>query len=208
MLLKILAIAMLMGPVAYGQSLGDIARENREKQAAEDASAAKPRVITNANLPKDPDANQPSQEQGSQEQGSQEQASQEQGSHEATPPASSKPAGNRPADRSSANRSAEDRRFAEKRMAEQRAADQWKRQILAQKTKVATLQQHIDRFKASIRFVDASAYPNAAPYNRDQARQLERVGQMQEQLDVEQNKLAEMQETARRAGMHTAVYDP
>ena len=203
MLLKILAIAMLMGPVAYGQSLGDIARENREKQNAEDASAAKPRVITNANLPKDPDANQPSQEQGSQEQ-----ASQEQGSHEATPPASSKPAGNRPADRSSANRSAEDRRFAEKRMAEQRAADQWKRQILAQKTKVATLQQHIDRFKASIRFVDASAYPNAAPYNRDQARQLERVGQMQEQLDVEQNKLAEMQETARRAGMHTAVYDP
>ena len=195
MLLKILAIAMLMGPVAYGQSLGDIARENREKQNAEDASAAKPRVITNANLP--------SQEPGSQNQGSQEQAS-----HEATPPASSKPAGNRPADRSSANRSAEDRRFAEKRMAEQCAADQWKRQILAQKTKVATLQQHIDRFKASIRFVDASAYPNAAPYNRDQARQLERVGQMQEQLDVEQNKLAEMQETARRAGMHTAVYDP
>ena len=71
-LLRILAVAMLMSPVAYAQSLGDIARENREKQNAEDASAAKPRVITNANLPKDPDANQPSHEQGSQEQGSRE----------------------------------------------------------------------------------------------------------------------------------------
>jgi hypothetical protein len=197
-LLRILAVAMLMSPVAYAQSLGDIARENREKQNAEDASAAKPRVITNANLPKDPDANQPSHEQGSQEQGS----------REAPPPASSKAAGNRPVDRSSADRTAEERRFAEKRLAEQHAADQWKRQILTQKNKVATLQSHIDRFKASIRFVDASAYSNAAPYNRDQARQLERVAQMQEQLDVEQKKLSEMQEAARRAGMHTAVYDP
>jgi hypothetical protein len=198
MLLRILAIAMLMGPVAYGQSLGDIARENREKQNAEDASAGKPIVITNANLPKDPDANQPSHEQ----------APHEQGPHDATPPASGKAAENRPADRSSANHSSADRRFAEKRLAEQRAADQWKRQILAQKNKTATLQAHLDTFKASIRFVDASAYPNGVPYNRDQARQVQRVSQMQEQLDVEQKKLAEMQEAARRAGMHTAVYDP
>jgi hypothetical protein len=202
MLLKIMAIAMLMGPIAYGQSLGDIARENREKQAAEDASAAKPKVITNANLPKDPDVDV-----------SHEQASHETLQHDATPPASSKTVGNRPADRSSASRSsadhsAADRRLAEKRLAEQRAADQWKRQILAQKGKTAILQAHLDKFKASIRFVDTSAYPNGVPYNRDQARQQERVGQMQEQLDVEQKKLAEMQEAARRAGMHTAVYDP
>ena len=169
MLLKILAIAMLMGPVAYGQSLGDIARENREKQNAEDASAAKPRVITNANLPKDPDANLPSQEPGSQNQGSQEQAS-----HEATPPASSKPAGNRPADRSSANRSAEDRRFAEKRMAEQRAADQWKRQILAQKNKMAALQARIDQLKASMYPAGSSVQYDTLPY---QARQLQRERQ-------------------------------
>src|ERR1700730_19371765 len=56
--LKISAIALLMSSAAYGQSLGDIARANRDKQNAENASAAQPRVITNANLPKDPDANQ------------------------------------------------------------------------------------------------------------------------------------------------------
>ena len=56
--LKISAIALLMSSAAYGQSLGDVARANREKQNAENTSAAQPRVITNANLPKDPDANQ------------------------------------------------------------------------------------------------------------------------------------------------------
>ena len=51
-----MAIALLMSAVVYGQSLGDIARENREKQKAKDASStATPKVITNENLPKSPD---------------------------------------------------------------------------------------------------------------------------------------------------------
>src|SRR5258708_20000839 len=57
--LKGFSIALLMSSAAYGQSLGDVARQNREKQSAQDASsAAKPKVITNANLPKDPDASE------------------------------------------------------------------------------------------------------------------------------------------------------
>src|SRR5260221_14620166 len=57
--LKVFSIALLMSSAAYGQSLGDGARQNREKQSAQDASsAAKPKGITNANLPKDPDARQ------------------------------------------------------------------------------------------------------------------------------------------------------
>jgi len=54
--LTIFAIALLMSSAAYGQSLGDVARENRGKKT-EDASAAQPKVITNSDLPKDPDAN-------------------------------------------------------------------------------------------------------------------------------------------------------
>jgi acetyl-CoA carboxylase beta subunit len=54
--LKILPIVLLMSAVVYGQSLGDVARENREKQKARDASSnTKPKVITNENLPKNPD---------------------------------------------------------------------------------------------------------------------------------------------------------
>ena len=55
--LKVLSVAVLMGSVAYGQSLGDVARDNREKQKAKAASStAKPKVITNENLPSSPEA--------------------------------------------------------------------------------------------------------------------------------------------------------
>ena len=172
--LKMLAIALLMNSAAYGQSLGDVARENREKKA-EDASAAQPKVITNADLPKDPDANQEPRE---------------------VPSGASATPSSEAADHRAANHSAE-----------QRAADQWKRQILAQKNKMANLQARIDQLNASIRFADGTVQYEG-PYNRYQARQLERVAQMQRQLDEQKKKLDEMQEAARHAGMHTAVYDP
>jgi hypothetical protein len=38
--------------------------------------------------------------------------------------------------------------------------------------------------------------------------QQERVARVQEQLEEERAKLLELQEEARRAGMHTQVYDP
>ena len=171
--LTIFAIALLMSSAAYGQSLGDIARENREKKT-DDASAAQPKVITNADLPKDPDANQEPAE-------AQSEAS-----------ASGQPV---------------DHRSAQQRLAEQRAADQWKRQILAQKNKMATLQARIDQLNASIRSAGGSVQYEG-PYNRHQARQLQRVAQIQLQLDEQKMKLDQMQEAARHAGMHTAVYDP
>lgn len=172
--LKISAIALLMSSAAYGQSLGDIARANREKQNAENASAAQPRVITNANLPKDPDANQE--------------------------PAEAQSGTN-------ASSTAADHRSAQQRLAEQRAADQWKRQILAQKNKMATLQARIDQLNESIRSAGGSVQYEG-PYNRHQARQLQRVAQIQLQLDEQKMKLDQMQEAARHAGMHTVVYDP
>jgi predicted RNase H-like nuclease (RuvC/YqgF family) len=172
--LTIFAIALLMSSAAYGQSLGDIARENREKQNAENASAAQPKVITNANLPKDPDAGQEPAE---------------------------APSG------ASASSTTADHRSAQQRLAEQRAADQWKRQILAQKNKMATLQARIDQLNASIRSAGGSVQYEG-PYNRYQARQLQRVAQIQLQLDEQKMKLDQMQEAARHAGMHSAVYDP
>ena len=172
--LKISAIALLMSSAVYGQSLGDIARANREKQNAENTSAAQPRVITNANLPKDPDANQE--------------------------PAEAQSGTN-------ASSTAADHRSAQQRLAEQRAADQWKRQILAQKNKMATLQARIDQLNGSIRSAGGSVQYEG-PYNRHQARQLQRVAQIQLQLDEQKMKLDQMQEAARHAGMHTLVYDP
>jgi predicted RNase H-like nuclease (RuvC/YqgF family) len=172
--LTIFAIALLMSSAAFGQSLGDIARANREKQNAENASAAQPKVITNANLPKDPDANQePAEAQSG----------------------------------ATASSTAADHRSAQQRLSEQRAADQWKRQILAQKNKMAILQARIDQLNASIHSAGGSVQYEG-PYNRYQARQLQRVAQIQLQLDEQKMKLDQMQEAARHAGMHSAVYDP
>ena len=173
MFLKICAIALLMHLAAYGQSLGDIARENREKKS-EAASAAQPKVITNANLPKDPDANQePAEVQSG----------------------------------ASASSTAADHGSAQQRLTDQRVAGQWKRQILAQENKMAALQARIDQLNASIRSAGGSVQYEG-PYNRYQARQQQRVAQIQLQFDEQKMKLDQMQEAARHAGMHTAVYDP
>src|ERR1039458_2008227 len=52
-ILEISALLFLTGGAGYSQSLGDAARENREKKAAE-TSTTPPKVITNADLPKNP----------------------------------------------------------------------------------------------------------------------------------------------------------
>ena len=198
MFLKILAIALLMLPVAYAQSLGDVARENREKKA-EDASTAPAKVITNKDLPKDEAASQEPAETDSASEKSKEHPSTDQRTAE---------------QRSDDQRSAEQRashravqRSMQQRLAEQRVAGQWKRQILAQENRVSGLQSRVDQMKASIHATYGSTQYEA-PYSRLQARQLQRVAQLQQQLDEQKMKLADMQESARRAGMHTVVYDP
>ena len=49
-------VVVLLGALAYGQSLGDVAREQRQKQQAKNAQAA-PRVVTNEDLPEHPESN-------------------------------------------------------------------------------------------------------------------------------------------------------
>jgi hypothetical protein len=184
---KIPAIVLLMSATVYGQSLGDVARENREKQGANDSSSTpQPRVITNKDLPKDPDADQEQQDPST-----------------SAPAESESAAGNaNVADHRSGQRSA-----AEQRANNQRAINQWKRQILAQKNRTATLQAHIDQINASIRSANGSVQYEG-PTNRYQARQMERVAEIRVELDEQNRKLTQMQEAARRAGMRSAVYDP
>ena len=179
--LQILTAALLISPAAFGQSLGDIARENREKKQAEDTSVAPTKVITNQDLSKDPNASTEPPQANSQ----------------VTASVSSDVPDHRSADR----------RTAEKRLAEQRAAEQWTRQIVAQKNKILTLQARIDQLNASLQSANGTVQ-SEGPYNRYQARQMQRIAQVQLQLDEQQRKLDQMQDAARRAGMHTAVYDP
>ncbi|MGA2021698.1 MAG: hypothetical protein ABSH02_13990 [Candidatus Sulfotelmatobacter sp.] len=180
MFLKIFAVALLMNLAAHAQSLGEIARQYREQQNAQEASGVQPKVITNKDLGEGPD-----------------------GSPDA-----------RQTQRAmaSADGSAFDRRFAEighrseqQSLQEQRAGEQWKSLIREQESRVENLQARIDQINASIRSGGGSAQ---GPYNRYQGRQMGRLAQMQLQLDEQRRKLDQMQESARRAGMHTQVYDP
>src|ERR1035441_11117793 len=116
--LATLAMLLFATLAAYGQSLGDVARENGEKKAA-DAPPTPPKVITNKTLPKDPDAGPSTAESPTQAQ---------------TPPS--------PASAESSKKA------ARQRAAEQRAAEQWKQKIMAQENTIANLRLRIDRLKA------------------------------------------------------------
>jgi flagellar motility protein MotE (MotC chaperone) len=173
----LLAALLLASQMLFAQSLGDVARENRDKKATE---TTPPKVITNATLPRDPDP-------------------------EVTPAA---PHNETPMPSDNAEAS---RRAARQRAAEQRAAEQWKQKIIAQQNTIASLRLRVDRLKASIHFLDPNTqydpYAGVAQ-NQYQARQLERLAQLQQQLDQQRKRLEDMQEAARHAGMHTTVYDP
>jgi hypothetical protein len=181
MFLKIFAVALLMNLAAHAQSLGEIARQYREPQNAHEASGVQPKVITNKDLGEGPD-----------------------GSPEArqTQRAMASAANDKVFDRRSAEIG---HRSEQQSLQEQRAGEQWKSQIREQESRVENLKARIDQINASIRPGGGSAQ---GPYNRYQGRQMERLAQMQLRLDAQRRKLDQMQESARRAGMHTQVYDP
>jgi hypothetical protein len=119
--LKVFAIALLLELAAYGQqSLGDIARQLREKQAAEEAAGTAPKMYTNQDIP-------PADQVGTPEPA------------EAQPEQRARAMGRMPDDRS-----------LEHRFADQRAAREWKRDLVMQENRVAGLQMRIDRLNAMI----------------------------------------------------------
>ncbi len=180
--LKILALALLTNMAAYGQaqgpqsasgqSLGEVARELRQKQNSEDPSGVHAKVITNQDLGEGPEG-RPDLRQAPRA------ANLGRGSTEF------------------------DRRPGQPRMGDERA-EPWRSRILEQKGRVTTLQARIDQMSAAMH----SGAQFEGPRNRYQARQMEHLAQMQMQLDEQRRRLEGMQDAARRAGMHTAVYDP
>jgi hypothetical protein len=170
----ITTLLLFASVTAYGQSLGNVARESREKKA-DAAATAPPKVITDGDLPKAA------------------QGPEEAGAGKAQTPYPGKTGAERSASTSPVDT---------------RAAEQWRRQILALKRTVVTLEKRLARFQASLSSVDADAIARGEIFSRSQALEKERLAQVQEQLDEQRAKLLEMQEEARRAGMHTQVYDP
>jgi hypothetical protein len=152
---------------SYGQSLGDVAREQRQKQAKDAHTERK--VLTNEDLPA--------------RTGPESTTSVSTDEHDNTTPAA--PASN-----------------------DIHAAEQWKAKIETQRNSIASLQSQIDKLNSSIHFAGPNCVANCVHYNERQIHKQDEVEQMQKQLDQQKKQLEDMQESARKAGLGSSVYEP
>ena len=88
------------------------------------------------------------------------------------------------------------------------SAERWKALIQAQKNVVSSLQQQIDKLNSSIHFVEANLYVNGPQHNKRQAQKQQEVERAQAQLEEQKERLGDMQESARKQGYGSSVYDP
>lgn len=91
---------------------------------------------------------------------------------------------------------------------QQAKAENWKSQILAQKNAIAALEQDIKGLGDSIHYAGANCVANCAQWNEKQQRKQQEVDTMKAQLDEARKQLEEMQDSARKEGFGSSVYDP
>lgn len=87
-------------------------------------------------------------------------------------------------------------------------AEFWKFRIKAQKGQIALLQRRMDEVNSSIRFSSINCGANCVVWNDRQRRRQLQVEQAQSQLEQQKKRLEELQETARKQGYGSSVYDP
>jgi hypothetical protein len=87
-------------------------------------------------------------------------------------------------------------------------AEQWKSQILTQKNQLASLQRQVDDLNESIRFAPANCVENCVGWNERQREKQQQVERMQGQLEEQKRRLDDMQDSARKQGYGSSVYDP
>ncbi len=164
------------------QSLGDVARENQKKKAPAHSSS---QVITNSELS---------------------------GSEEIHNPLKSRT--NKSAT-STAN-TTPNTKTNQQPAIDPRVAERWKKQIAVQKNVIAHTEAQIVELRAHISSIDPAFATHSAQteyysnmtYDLRLGAQLAQLHAMEEQLAQQRQKLDEMQEFARHAGMHTTTYDP
>jgi hypothetical protein len=88
------------------------------------------------------------------------------------------------------------------------SGEQWKAKIEAQRNSIASLQSQIDKLNSSVHFVEANRYYNGVQHNERQIQKQDEVQRMHKQLDEQKKQLEDMQESARKAGLGSSVYEP
>jgi hypothetical protein len=178
---KVLIVTFSLGAVASAQSLGDIARENREKQQTEQASGVTPKVYTNQDLPTPPPAPTPA--------------------NDAQPMTAV--SGNAQAF-DLHNTEKYPRQNWAGRWNNQQGRGPWREHIDAQEQRVANLQQRVNQMNAASHGPFGSA-TFEGPYTRSQAMQMRMTQQTQQRLDQEKQRLDDMQDAARHSGANGSL---
>jgi len=87
-------------------------------------------------------------------------------------------------------------------------AEYWKSQIEEQKSQVAALESQVAGLSESIRFAPGNCVANCVAWNEHQKEKQQQVERIQVQLEDQKKQLEEMQDSARKQGYGSAVYDP
>lgn len=87
-------------------------------------------------------------------------------------------------------------------------AEQWKSQIQAQKSAIASLEREIASLNESVHYAGGNCVANCVQWNERQKEKQDRVEIMKQQLDEQQKRLEDLQESARKQGFGSAVYEP
>jgi hypothetical protein len=88
------------------------------------------------------------------------------------------------------------------------SAAQWKFAIQAQKNAIASLQGEIASLSDSIHYAGANCVSNCVQWNERQRQKQDQLESMKSQLEQQQKALEDLQESARKQGFGSAVYDP
>lgn len=91
---------------------------------------------------------------------------------------------------------------------EKQTADNWKNQILNLKQGIAGLENQIQDITDSIRYAGNNCASNCEQWNLAQKQKQQQVDDMTAQMLQQQKTLEDLQETARKQGYNSAVYDP
>ena len=172
---KVLIVTLSLSAVASAQSLADIARQNREKQASEQASGVTPKTYTNQDLPAAPPVPIASNGEPMTGVSGNAQAFQAHNFEQYGHPSWGG------------------------RWANQQGRGQWRGQIDAQEQRVAKLQQRVNQMNAASHGPFGTA-TFEGPYTRSQAMQMRMADHAQQTLDQEKQRLDNMEDAARHSG--------
>jgi len=87
-------------------------------------------------------------------------------------------------------------------------AEALRSQITSMKDNIASLQSQIDSVNDSIRFAPGNCVSGCVQWNERQVQKQQQVDQMKAQLEEQKKQLEDLQESARKQGFGSSVYDP